>query len=117
MTPDSGLSPAERAALAALEAAASASDPVLAARLKGPRRPSTPPPVLLLYGWARRMAVALANAGWWGLPMAIAGVVLMVAGISQSLALSALGAAATTAGMLMLSQLLGDRRRGGRSTS
>lgn len=108
--PDARLSAAERAALADLEAAAAAADPQLASRLKsGERRPlarlSLPRMAPgLLQAWA-----AFLRIGWWALPLTLIGLALVVVGMGAGLAVSIIGALATTAGLRALAEVL--RRR------
>lgn len=120
MTPDARLSAAERAALAHLEAAAAAADPEFAARLKG--TPGARLHALALRAHAvvsarfGRPLARLARGGWWGAPTLVAGLVLVVLGVSTGLAVAVVGALACTAGLRMLAGLV-ERRLGGERTS
>lgn len=110
-TPDARLNAAERAALADLEAAAAADDPHLAARLRGSpiTRVRTWLPGLepkLRAMWARVLA-----AGWWGIPVTMAGMALTVLGISAGTALSVAGALIGALGLRILAELGRDRGR------
>ena len=107
--PDARLSAAERAALAGLEAAASAADPQLASRLKGARRshrnvavPRVVP--VLLRAWATFLGI-----GWWAVPLTLAGLVLAVLGLSAGLAVSVIGVLAAAAGLRVIAELLHRR--------
>ena len=106
--PDAKLSAAERAALADLEAAASAADPQLASRLKGARRshrnavPRVVP--VLLQAWATFLGI-----GWWAVPLTLAGLVLAVLGLSAGLAVSVIGVLAAAAGLRVIAELLHRR--------
>jgi hypothetical protein len=114
-TPDASLSPQERAALADLEAAAAADDPQLAARLRGGGR---------LRAWTlpRRVAAYLVGRwkaaltlGWWGAPIAVVGLTLMILSLSVSLYLGLVGAALAFLGLSLVAHAahqLWVRRRG-----
>jgi Protein of unknown function (DUF3040) len=91
---DASLTARERAALASLEAMAAAEDPQLARRLRGssglrwlPRLPTIPV-------WSRR--------SWWGGPVALVGLVVMLLSVSTSLWPGIVGAVLATAGLRML---------------
>lgn len=121
MTPDERLSAAERAALADLEAAAAAADPTLAARLKGRRLsrfrfllPTRAPqlgrvPQLGPVSQLGRWWAALVGIGWWGVPLAVAGLVLVVLGLVSSLAVSVVGALVLVVGLRVIADLV-ERR-------
>jgi hypothetical protein len=47
----------------------------------------------------------LLRAGWWGVPVTLAGIVLMVLGLSAGLGLSLIGAVAALVGMRMMAEL------------
>ena len=91
---DSRLTAEERAVLANLEATATADDPQLAARLRGPSRwklvASMPP----LPGWVRSL--------WVAVPAIIAGLVLTAVSLSTSLAVGVVGAGIAAAGLWSL---------------
>jgi len=102
-TPDSSLSPQERAAFADLEAAARAADPHLAARLSPGSRSvhaRALPPRLVSYAKGR-WQIALRHARW-GAPLLMVGVVLMVVGLWSNLAVSVLGAGAAAVALRLL---------------
>lgn len=112
MTPDARLSAAERAALADLEAAASAADPTFAARLRGSRLTRLRP--LLLIGAARLTKLGeawsrLLAGGFWGIPLTVAGLLLIVLGLAAGIAISVVGAVLTTVGLLILAKLAESR--------
>ena len=116
--PDARLSAAERAALADLEAAAAASDPHLAARLKGgpPARLRIPLPSFapgLLRVWKSFLGI-----GWWAAAVTLIGLALTVLGLSAGLGLSVLGALVAAAGLRALAEAVERRRSApGRSDS
>lgn len=87
---DARLTAQERAALSNLEALASADDPQLAARLRGPTRwrPLVLPPVP---GWIR--------SPWLAVPALLAGLVLMMASLSIGLPVGVAGAGVAVAGL------------------
>ncbi|MBV9659873.1 MAG: DUF3040 domain-containing protein [Acidimicrobiales bacterium] len=109
-TPDSRLTAAERAALASLEAAAAAEDPHLATRLKGSpvSRVKTVPPIA--YSYLRGRWRTLLRLRWWGVPITVAGLVLVVLGMSIGTLLSVTGAAVCAVGLRVLAQMIEDRR-------
>ena len=91
---DSRLTAQERAVLANLEATATADDPQLAARLRGPGRwkvfaslPSVP-------GWIRSL--------WVAVPAILAGLALTALSLSTSLAVGVIGAGIAAAGLWSL---------------
>jgi hypothetical protein len=108
-TPDSRLSAAERAALANLEAAASAADPGLAAHLRGGVAWRFAPALGAARIWLGRAWAYALGARWWGIPLALVGLLLMALGLSVGLALSLLGAAMTTVGLWMLGVMLDQK--------
>jgi hypothetical protein len=91
---DASLTARERAALASLEAMAAAEDPQLARRLRGSSRLGWLPALPPMPAWCRR--------SWWGGPVALLGLVVMVLSVSAGLWLGIAGAALTTAGLRML---------------
>jgi hypothetical protein len=108
---DSRLSAEERAALANLEAAATADDPNLASRLRGSR-----PARLGAVGSKARESLTgllsrLTHLGWWGAPVAAVGLALLVISIAVSLWLGLLGAAAAVAGLTSLANAVVARVR------
>lgn len=112
--PDARLNAAERAALADLEAAAVAADPHLAARLKGApasRLRSLLPALQGTYPKALRWWSTFLRLGWWGIPMTLAGVGLMVLGLSTGPAVSVLGAVVAVAGLRLVAELVESHRR------
>ena len=118
--PDARLSAAERAALADLEAAAAASDPHLAARLKGAsasRARSVLPAVSRLRPEALRLWVSFLKLGWWGAPLTVAGLALIVLGISAGPVVSVLGVVVTVCGLRLLAELVERRRHRPRTGS
>lgn len=114
MTPDARLSAAERAALAHLEAAASAEDPQLAARLRGSASaglhavgPMVLPVFIASWRW-------LLQLGWRALILVAAGLALMVWGLGSGLAVSLVGVVVCTVGLRALAEVGWSARRAGR---
>ena len=112
-TPDARLNAAERAALADLEAAAAASDPGFASRLRGSR--SGPvfgsARVQLVRGWLLLMM----NARRLGAPLALLGLMLIVVGLSAGLVVSLLGVLLLSLGLRVATESLARlwaKRRG-----
>lgn len=101
-TPDARLSAAERAALADLEAAAVAADPGLAALLRGGASRRIRSDLRLLRIGAVKLSGAVIRAGWWGVPVVVAGMALMVLGLGSAIALSFGGAVLTALGLAIL---------------
>jgi hypothetical protein len=115
MTPDARLSAAERAALAHLEAAASAEDPQFAARLRGStsaRFRAVRPIVLAVFIAAWRWLLQL---GWWSLVLVASGLGLMMWGLGSGLAISLVGVAACTVGLRALAAIAEAGSEGRRS--
>lgn len=105
MTPDARLSAAERAALAHLEAAASAEDPQFAARLRGStsaRLRAVRPIALAVFIASWRWLLQL---GWRALILVASGLALMMWGLGSGLALSLVGVAACTVGLWVLAAM------------
>ena len=115
MTPDARLSAAERAALANLEAAAVADDPRLAARLRGTVvarvRAAVPRIVPLVGAFLFRRLSWLGRPGYWGAPLVVAGLLVMIVGLGSGLVIELAGALLTTSGLLMLAGLVEARLR------
>ncbi len=114
MTPDARLSAAERAALADLEAAALADDPVFASRLRGSpaseaMRAASSARLLLRRGWVKLLCVR-----WWGLVMLVVGLAAVTGGLAVSLAVSLAGTLLSGVGLRVLAEIVVDRstRRG-----
>ncbi len=91
---DATLTARERAALANLAAMAAAEDPQLARRLRGSSRLSWLPELPPIPAWTRH--------SWWGGPVALVGLLLMLLGVSTGLWLGIAGAVLTTAGLRMM---------------
>ena len=91
---DASLSAQERAALAHLEAAAAADDPQLAAWLRGPGRLHLLASLPKLPAWMRNR--------WWGGPIALLGLVLVVLSMSTGWILGIFGAGLATVGLWLL---------------
>lgn len=108
-TPDARLSPAERAALADLESAATAADPHLAARLRGRATSHARPALTTAKARALRVWAALLARGWWGAPLTVVGLFLAVLGLSTYLAISVLGLLVAATGLRLLAGLV-ERR-------
>ncbi|HWE55653.1 MAG TPA: DUF3040 domain-containing protein [Acidimicrobiales bacterium] len=107
-TPDARLNAAERAALADLESAAAAADPTLAAKLKG-TGPRTRPTLARARREALRWWAPVLGAGWWGIPLVVAGLLLMALGLSASLVLSLAGMVMAVVGLRILAELAETR--------
>jgi Protein of unknown function (DUF3040) len=97
---DSRLSAEERAALAHLEAAASADDPHLASRLRG----SGVNRISLLTSGIRRDLVSLGRRlvalGWWGSLLALVGLALIILAVSVGAWLALAGALILIVGLV-----------------
>jgi hypothetical protein len=107
---DARLTAQERAAFAGLEAAAAADDPQLAKRLRGSngiwiKSVLTRCTRLATAGWQR-----LAHLGWWGIPIALVGLLLVVVSMSAGLALGVVGALISTFGLYLTARAIRDRR-------
>ena len=114
MTPDARLSAAERAALAGLEAAALADDPVFASRLRGSpasqaRRAVSHARLVGRRGWVRLLCVR-----WWGLAVLAGGLAAVIGGLAVSSLVSLAGATVAGVGLRILAEIAVDRnvRRG-----
>lgn len=105
-TPDAKLSAAERAALADLEAAAVAADPGLAALLRGGARRRLRSDWRAVRGGYIKTRAWIVRARWWGVPLTVAGLILMVLGLASALALSFAGALLTALGLAILAHML-----------
>ena len=103
-TPDARLNAAERAALADLEAAATAADPTLASRLKGGRtNPAfTSARARLLRTWL----LLLMRARHFGAPLTVLGLLLIVVGLSAGLTVSLAGVGLLALGLRVVTELL-----------
>ena len=106
---DARLTAQERAAFAGLEAAAAADDPQLAKRLRGPSG------VWVKSSLARSARVLSAGwhwvlrLGWWGIPIAVVGLVLVVVGMSAGLGVGVAGAMVAALGLYLVAQAVRDR--------
>jgi Protein of unknown function (DUF3040) len=91
---ETSLTARERAALASLEATAAAEDPQLASRLRGASsfRWVTYLPPIPAWWWS----------SWWGVPVALVGLMLMIVSLSAGLVLGVVGALVMTGGVRML---------------
>lgn len=105
-TPDARLSAAERAALADLETAAAAADPGLAALLGGGTGRRIRSDVRLLRMWVLKVSRAVTGARWWGIPITVAGMALMVLGLGPALPLSFAGALVTAVGLGVIAHMV-----------
>lgn len=110
-TPDAKLNAAERAALADLEAAAAAADPGLAARLRGGVTWRVHPAFRLVRLRLLAAWTTLLRASWWGVPMTLVGLLLMVIGIGSGLELSLAGAVVSALGLRVLAEIVVVRLR------
>lgn len=91
---DSRLTAQERAVLANLEATATADDPQLAARLRGPGRWKLIASVPSFPGWIRSV--------WLAVPAILVGLVLTAASLSTSLVVGVIGVVIAAAGLWSL---------------
>jgi Protein of unknown function (DUF3040) len=107
---DARLTAQERAAFAGLEAAAAADDPQLAKRLRGSNgiwvRSVLTRGARLASEWWQR----LLHLGWWGAPLAVVGLLLVVVSMSVGLALGVVGALISTLGLYLVARTVRDRR-------
>jgi Protein of unknown function (DUF3040) len=103
-TRDESLNARERAALASLEAQAVADDPVLARRLRGSSRFRLLTNVPTIPAWLWQ--------SWWGAPVAVLGLVLVVLSLSTGFVVGLIGALMATAGLRMLLGAIQGRRGG-----
>jgi hypothetical protein len=107
---DARLTAQERAAFAGLEAAAAADDPQLAKRLRGSNgiwvRSVLTRCARLASEWWQR----LLHLGWWGIPLAVVGLLLVVVSMSVGLALGVVGALMSTLGLYLVARTVRDRR-------
>jgi Protein of unknown function (DUF3040) len=114
-TKDSRLTAEERAALAHLEAAATADDPHLATRLRG----SGSARLNALGSKAHRDLSALANRafhlGWWGIGVAVVGLAMMVLAVSSGLWLGILGIIVAVIGLMSVAHAIERRLARGRA--
>jgi hypothetical protein len=101
---DARLTDQERAALSNLEASATADDPQLSARLRGPGRWKLAVRLHALPEWVRSV--------WLAVPAVIVGLVLLVASLSVGLGVGIVGAGVATAGLWSL-VTAAQRRWGG----
>jgi hypothetical protein len=114
MTPDARLSAAERAALADLEAAALADDPIFASRLKGSTASEARRAFAVVDTFLRRLSVRVLCLRWWGLLLVVVGLGAVVVGLSVSAWISLLGVLVAGVGLRILAEIVIDRdiRRG-----
>jgi VIT1/CCC1 family predicted Fe2+/Mn2+ transporter len=94
MRDDGSLTAQERAALANLEAAAETEDPHLAARLQGLSR-------FHLIARLPKVPVWL-RSRWWGAPVVVAGLVLVVVGLSTGWVVGTAGAVIAASGLWLV---------------
>lgn len=93
-----------------LEAAAAAEDPHLASRLKGSPASRLRAVAPVVYSYLRGLSARVLRLRWWGVPVSIAGLALVVLGMAAGLAVSIAGALVAAAGLRMLAQIVEDRR-------
>jgi hypothetical protein len=98
---DASLTARERAALASLEAIAAAEDPQLARRLRGASR--------LRWLTGRPEIPTWCRNSWWGGPLALVGLTLMLLSLSTELVVGIAGAVVTTTGLRMLAGAIEQR--------
>ena len=91
------LTASERAALAGLEANATAEDPPLARRLKGSSRFHP----IDLTDRLRRSPI-WRGRGWWGAPLTVIGLILVTLSLSTVWTLGLVGSLITTCGLWMV---------------
>jgi Protein of unknown function (DUF3040) len=107
---DARLTAQERAAFAGLEAAAAADDPQLAKRLRG----SNGIWIRSVLSRTTRIAAAgsqrLLHLGWWGIPIAVVGLLLVVVSMSAGLVLGVVGALISAFGLYLVARTIRDRR-------
>jgi hypothetical protein len=99
---EASLNARERAALANLEAQAAADDPQLARRLRGSSRFRLVTTLPRIPAWLWQ--------SWWGAPVAVVGLVLIVLSLSTGLVVGLVGAAMAAAGLRMVVGAI-ERRR------
>jgi hypothetical protein len=102
---DSRLTAQERAVLADLEALATADDPQLAARLRGPSGWKFVPRIPSFPGWIRSL--------WLAVPAVVVGLVLTAVSLSTSLLIGIVGVAMTAGGLGSVVTAAGRRWGGG----
>ena len=100
---DASLNARERAALASLEAQAAAEDPQLARRLRGSNRFRLVTTLPRVPAWLWQ--------SWWGAPVAVVGLALMVLGLSTGLVVGLVGAVMATAGLAHAGRRRPEARR------
>jgi hypothetical protein len=107
---DARLTAQERAAFAGLEAAAAADDPQLAKRLRGSNGIWIRSVLTRISRIAAAGSHRLLNLGWWGIPIALVGLVLVVVSMSAGLLLGVVGAVISTVGLYLVARAIRDRR-------
>jgi hypothetical protein len=100
----------ERAAFAGLEAAAAADDPQLAKRLRGSNGIWVRSVLTRGSRWAAMAWQRLVHLGWWGIPVALVGLLLVVVSMSVGLPLGLAGALIATLGLYLVARAVRDRR-------
>lgn len=108
-TPDARLNAAERAALADLEAAATAADPTFADRLRGAPVSRALPLVLSARAHLVRAWTTVLHTGWWGVPMVLVGLLLAAVGLSSAIVLSLVGGLICAVGLRVLAEMVDGR--------
>jgi hypothetical protein len=91
---DASLTARERAALASLEALAAAEDPQLAHRLRGSGR--------IHLSWRVPRVPDRFRTAWWGGPVVLVGLALMVLSLGTTLVLGVAGAGLATFGLWLV---------------
>ena len=107
---DARLTAQERAAFAGLEAAAAADDPQLAKRLRGSNGIWIRSVLTRISRIAAAGSHRLLNLGWWGIPIALVGLVLVVVSMSVGFALGVAGALIATFGLYLVARAIRERR-------
>ncbi len=107
---DARLTAQERAAFAGLEAAAAADDPQLAKRLRGSNGIWVKSVLTRGSRWAAVGWQRLVQLGWWGIPIVVVGLLLVVVSMSVGLALGVAGALISTLGLFLVARAIRERR-------
>jgi hypothetical protein len=100
----------ERAAFAGLEAAAAADDPQLAKRLRGSSGIWVKSVVTRGTRWAAAGWQWIVHLGWWGIPVALVGLLLVVVSMSVGLPLGLAGTLIATLGLYLVARAIRERR-------
>jgi Protein of unknown function (DUF3040) len=107
---DARLTAQERAAFAGLEAAAAADDPQLAKRLRGSNRVWIRSVVTRITRMAAAGSQWLRHLGWWGIPIEVLGLLLVVVSMGAGLVVGIVGALISAFGLCLVALAIQDRR-------